>query len=114
MEDTKSSGVDRCGCLKCINSTSGCFTSDQTNALIRNKVIECADRIGTATDTGENCIRQSALLLHKLFLDLLADNSLKIANHFRERIRSHNRTQNIMGIIDSGSPFTEGFGNGIL
>ena len=57
MEDTKSSGIDRCSCLKCINSTSGRFTSDQANALIRNKVIECADRIGTAADTGENGIR---------------------------------------------------------
>ena len=114
MEDTKSSGIDRCGCLKCINSTSGCFTSNQANVLIRNKVIECADRIGTAADTGENGIRQSAFLLHKLFLDLFADNSLKITNHLRERIRSHNRTKNIMSIFNSGSPFTEGFGNGIL
>ena len=98
----------------CIYASSGCLTTDQTHALILNKMVECTDRIGTTTDTGKHGIRKSAFLLHDLLLNLAADYRLEITHDRRKWIWSHNRTKHIMRIVNPACPLTECLGDRIF
>ena len=73
-------------------------------------MIKTPHGIGTASDTGENGIWQPPFLLLKLLLDLLGNHRLEIADNRREGMRSHHRTEAVMGIANPGRPLAHGLG----
>ena len=97
-----------------IYAMSGRFTANELNTLVRNKFIKCSHSIAAAADAGNDCIRQFAFLCLKLFLNFLTDNLLEIPDDHRKWMRSHDRTQNIMGIIYPAGPFFHCFIDCIL
>ena len=114
MEDSQFAGCNGSCCLCRIYATSCCLTSDQTDIFVIDKIVECSDRIGSATYTCKNCIRKSALFFKDLLFDFFGDHCLKIANNCRERMRSHYRTKYIMCIGNTVCPLSHCLGNSIL
>ena len=71
------------------DALSGSFCAYQTHALVRKEIVEHTHGIGTAADTGNHTIRQSAFFFHQLFLDLLGDHCLKITDNGWKWMWSH-------------------------
>ena len=63
VEDSETSCGDGRRCLCRVHTASCCLTADELNVFIFNKVVECADGIGSAANTGKNCIRKTSLFL---------------------------------------------------
>ena len=97
-----------------INSLASRFTANQLDGWIIDKVVEAANRVGAAANTGNYGIRQAALVFKNLLTAFLRDHGLKITHDRWERIWSHGRTQDIMRIVNSSGPFAHGFGNRVL
>ena len=114
MEDSETTGCDGCRSLRSIHATSCCLTADETNVFVLNEIVEASDSIGAAAYAGQDNIRKSSLFFQHLFFDLLGDHCLEITYDSWERVRSHNRSQYIMGICNTVCPLTHGLGNGIL
>ena len=100
--------------LEGVDPSARRFAANQPYAIISDKMIEAAYGIGAAAYAGEHRIRKSSFLFEYLFLDLLRDNRLKITDNGRERMRSHNRTEAIVGIADTSSPLAHRFADGVL
>ena len=114
MENSQTAGCNGCCCFRCIRSPSCCLATDQLNRRIVDKVIKCANSIGTAAYAGKHCIRKLSFFFHQLFLDLLGDNCLEISYDGWERMWSHNRTKAVMGVADAVGPLSEACRAGIL
>ena len=63
VEDSETSCRDGRRCLCCVHAASCCLAADKLNVLILDEVVECADSVGSAADTGENCVRKTSLFL---------------------------------------------------
>ena len=82
--------VDRVAAVSLgVDAASGSLAADELNALVLNEVVEGADGVGTAADTSNDGVRQTAFLLQNLLLDFLGNHSLKVTNDGRERMRTH-------------------------
>ena len=114
MENTKFSGCDRRCRLCSIDTASCCLTADQADSFILNKVIESSDRIGTAAHTGKHSIWKFAFFFEDLLFDLLGNDCLEITDDRRERVRSHDRSEDIMCIGNAVCPLSHCLGNGIF
>ena len=114
MENSDSARGNGCCCFKGVNTSACRLASDQFYIFIFDEMIEAANSIGTTTHTGNHSIGQPAFVYKHLFLDFFGDNCLKITDNGRERMRSHNRTETIMCITDTGSPFTHSLGYSIF
>ncbi len=107
-------GGNRCCRLRGIHTASGRFAANEFNFFIRYKIVKHPHRIASAADTGKHRIRQLALCLQNLFPCFFADDTLKVAHHHGIRVRSHNRTYYIGGVVHTGGPVPHGFINRIL
>ena len=114
MKNAKLAGVDRCSGFKGIDAPACRFTANEPHGGIVNEMIKAAHGIGTAAYTGNHCIRQPALLLQELRFGLPGDHRLEIPDNGRKRMRPHNGTKTVMGVIDPGCPFPHGLGDRIL
>ena len=63
----------------------------------------------SATDAGNQCIRQTTRLLQYLFACFPANDGLEISNHCRVRMRTSDSANNIKSVFDIGYPVTHGF-----
>ena len=63
VENSETSCRDGRRCLCCVHAASCCLAADKLNVLILDEVVECADSVGSAADTGENCVRKTSLFL---------------------------------------------------
>ena len=114
VEDPELSCGYRCRGFKCIDSSPGCLASDESDIFVLNEMIEASDRVRSAAHTCDDCIGKSAFLLKHLHLDLMTDNSLEITNDRGEGMRSHNRTEAVMRVVDPRSPLSHRLRNGVL
>ncbi len=105
MENSQSTVCDCCGVFWIVNAKTCRLTADQLNAFVTYKFIECSHCVTSAAYTRHYGVGEPALLFKKLLLYLFADNALKITDYRRERMRSHNRTDNIMSIAHTVCPF---------
>lgn len=90
------------------------LTADEPDGGIVDEVVERADGIGAAADTGNDGIRQLPFLFQQLLFDLFGDHRLKIPHHGREGMRPHYGTDAVVGIGNTVGPFPEGGGAGVL
>ena len=114
VEDTQTAGGQGGSGLLGVDAASGSLAADELNALVLNEVVEGADGVGTAADTSNDGVRQTAFLLQNLLLDFLGNHSLKVTNDGRERMRTHDGAENIVRVLNAADPLAEGLGNGIL
>ena len=77
-------------------------------------MVERADGVGTAAHARDNRIRKAPLLRKHLLLDLLGNDRLKIPHNRGERVRSHDRTEAVVGVADSRCPLAHGLRNRVL
>ena len=109
-----------CTCCHCrsrsvsINSKPCRFTPYKLYIFVIDKFIEHSHRITSTTYTSHYDIRQSAFFFKYLRSGFTAYNTLKISYYSRERMWSHNRTENIESIINSVSPLSHTFVYGIF
>ena len=90
-----------------IHTMSGCFATYQFNGFIRNKVVKCSHGITAAPHTGDDGIRQFSFFFHKLCLYFFSDDTLEISYNLRKWSRPHDRTNDIMSILNSVGPFSQ-------
>ena len=114
VEDSKFSGCDSCCCLCCVYTTTCCLTSDQTNVFVIDEIVECSNRIGTATYTCKYCIWKSALFLKDLLFDFFGNNCLEITDDCREWMRAHYRAKYIVSVGNTVCPLSHCLGNCIF
>ena len=96
------------------NTVAATLDTIHGNAGILQERIEQPYRIGTATHTGDQPIRQAAGLLQYLCARFAADDGLEIAHHGRVGMRPGYGTDNVEGVIDIGHPVAHGLVKCIL
>ena len=114
VEDTNRALRDCRRMFFCIDATTCCFTTDETNTFVWNEMIKHAHRIRAATYTNHNSCWQLAFCFKDLLTRFTADNGLEIANDHREWMSTHNGSQYVMRIGHSVCPFAQRFGNRIF
>ena len=102
VENAQPAGVDGGSCFKGIDAAACRLAADQAHILILDEMVEAADGIGTAAHAGDDGIGQPAFLFQHLLLDLLGDDRLEITDDGGERVRPHDGTEAVMGIVRSG------------
>ena len=114
MENAGASGVDGCCRLEGVNAASCCFTADEGNLFIFNKMVETSHGIAAAAHTGDHGVGKPAFLFQHLRFDLAGDHGLKIAHDGRKWMRPHDGTEAVMGVVNAACPFPHGLGDSIL
>ena len=77
-------------------------------------MIEAADGVAAAADTGQDRVRKPAFLLQHLLFDFAGDDSLKVAHDGREGMRSHHGAEAVMCVADPACPLAEGLRDSVL
>ena len=68
------------------------------------EIIEGADGIASAADTGDEIIRKTSCLLHDLPANLLANDLLEVADNGRIRMWTDGRTDDVMRVFNVRRP----------
>src|ERR1700716_1554345 len=76
----------RCGIVSETLAAASRLDTDDGNGLVRHEGMECADGVGSSTDTRNQHIRQATSLLEHLCTRLAANDSLQLANQVRIRM----------------------------
>ncbi|MPM86936.1 hypothetical protein SDC9_134029 [bioreactor metagenome] len=90
------------------------LTADHLHRFLLQKIVEQAHGIRPSPYTGDQVVRQTPCLQEYLTADFLTDDFLEIAHHGGKRMRSHDRSQHIVGVLHLPCPFAHGFVHGIL
>ena len=114
VEDSQAAGGDGGGILIRIDTVSGGFASHQRNTRLVDEVVEEPHGVAAAADAGDQHVRKLSFGFHKLGFYFLADNALEITDDRGERMRPHDGTQHIVGVLHAVRPFTPRFVDGIL
>ena len=101
VEDAECSGCNGCCSLCGVDAASCCLASDQADIFVIDEVIEHTHRIASAADACHDGFREFSFFFEDLLSCLFADDSLEIADDGRERMRAHNGTENVVGVIDT-------------
>src|SRR5882762_10214371 len=88
--------------------------ADHFHFHVAKKLVEEADGVRTAANTGEKMRGEALLRSEDLFAGFAADDGLKIANHRRVRMRAENGAEEVVGAADVGNPVAHGFVDGIF
>src|SRR5450631_2344324 len=86
----------------------------QLHAVIADERVEQTDRVAASSDAGKSGIRQAAFALQNLGARLDANHAMKVANHYRIRMRSQSGTQQVIGIVNVRHPVAHRLANGVL
>ena len=97
-----------------IHPSSCGLTANQLYTFIRNKMVEGSDSIGASSHAGQYCCRKLSFSFQNFFSNLLGNHRLKIPDHGREGVRSHNGTEAVVGIGNSLRPLSHGLRHRIL
>ena len=66
--------------------------------------MEQPHRVGAAADAGDRRVGQPALGFLQLLLGLFADHRLEVAHHHRIGMRTGDRADEVVGVLDIGDP----------
>mmetsp|Transcript_42448 Transcript_42448/g.102243 ORF Transcript_42448/g.102243 Transcript_42448/m.102243 type:complete len:260 (-) Transcript_42448:1324-2103(-) len=89
------------------DTLTGSFSSVELNLFILNEWIEGTDRVRSTTDTCYDSIGElSVILLFKLFLNFLSDNTLEITDDGREWVRTDSRSDQVVCVAYVRDPVT--------
>ena len=74
------------------------------HVLVVEEGVEDAHRVRAAADAGDDRVRKAPGEVEHLLARLLADDLLQVADHGRERMRSRDRPEDVVGVLDVGDP----------
>ena len=114
VENAETAGVDRGRRLEGVDASARRLTADELHLRVVDEVVEGADGVRSAADARDDGIREAALLLEHLLLDLLRDHRLKITHDRRKRVWAHDRAEAVVRVLDAARPLTHRLGNRIL
>ena len=114
MEYPEAAGVDGGRGLERVDALAGRLAADQLDLLVLDEVVEGPDCVASAAHAGDQHVRDPALFLDGLGPDLPADDGLEVPDDRGERMRPHNRSEAVVGVVDAGSPLAHALGHGIL
>ena len=75
------------------------FSANELDAFVVNEAVECANGVGAATDTGEDCIGQASFGSEDLLASFVADDALEIADHLWEGMGSGSGAEAVVGVV---------------
>ena len=93
--------------------TTGCLDSDELCIGV-DESREDPSCIRSTTDTGHDQVGDAVARCFHLRARLVTDHSLKFAHHPRERVRTHDRAQAIVRVVDLGDPGAHRLVHGIF
>src|SRR6516165_1240944 len=93
LESSGDSATKARSMLAELGSAAPGFNADQAHVAILDELVECADRVRSAADTGNDSGGQAAFFLEDLLLHLATDAAMKIANHCRVGMCSERAAQ---------------------
>ena len=100
LEHTRiTGGRNRCCMATGLNTVTASFSANQANRFIIDEVVERADRIRTAADTGHDSVGKRAGFREDLLACLGADDALEVAHHCWERVRTGCSAEAVVGVI---------------
>ena len=92
-------GRNRGGMATGLNTVTTGFSSNQANRFVINEVVERADRIRTAANTGHDSVGKLSGLRENLLARLGTDDALEVAHHCWERVRTGCSAEAVVGVI---------------
>mmetsp|Transcript_4117 Transcript_4117/g.15030 ORF Transcript_4117/g.15030 Transcript_4117/m.15030 type:complete len:361 (+) Transcript_4117:43-1125(+) len=90
------------------------FDANNADGFFVNKVVEQTHGVGTATDARDKDVRQAAPLFHSLRSSFLTNDGVEVAHHHRVRVRTRDRAQNVVRVLDVRHPITNSLARRVL
>src|SRR6202034_892519 len=90
------------------------FDADEADFFVRDELVECADGVGAAANTGDNRGRQAVFFFENLRAGFAADDAMKVANHGRIRMRAENAAEEVVRGADVGDPVAHSLVDSVL
>ena len=114
MEYSYGPVVDGGTVLAGVQSFTARFSGDEFHFFLRNEVCEHTDCIGTASDTGDDYIRQAASALKHLLLSFFGNDLMELPDDSRERVWPSRSAEEIVGFMERSGPIAERFIHRVL
>src|SRR6266849_2739996 len=90
------------------------LSAEQLDSFFVEERRERSHRVAPTADAGDEQVRQSAVAFEALLANLTADDALKVSHNRRIRMRTHDASEKIVGVLDVRHPVPQGFVNGVL
>ena len=88
--------------------------ADEFHPFVLNEFCERPDCIGTASDTGDDYIRQAASALKHLLLSFFGNDPMELPDDSRERVWPSRSAEEIVGFMERSGPIVERFIHRVL
>lgn len=114
VEDARGAFGHGGGMLPRVHPLPGGLASDHLHVPVVDERVEQPDGVAPATDARQKVIGDPALLGDHLLPDLASDDALEFADHLRERLRTHDGADDVVGVVDPAGPLAERLVHGVL
>ena len=114
VEDTDAAFGNRRGVEFRVDALAGSFAADEPYRFVADEVVEHAHGIAAAADAGQHGCRKLSFPFQNLRPRFLADDGLEVADHHREGMGPHGRTDDVMRVVYAADPFAHRFVDRIL
>ena len=104
VQDAFHSVGERAGVVAGVWAAASRFDPGEGHGAVLDERVEDPRRVRAAADAGDHLVWQSPQLVEALLPTLLADHRLEVADDHRERVRPHDRTQDVVRVLDAAHP----------
>jgi len=114
VEYAEATGVDGRRGLERVYALAGGLAAHQLHLLVLDEIVERPDGVAASADAGDEHVRDPALLLDGLLPDLLAYHGLEVPDDRRERVRAHDGSQAVVGVVYARGPLAHALRHRVL